>query len=184
MQATDELRKEHHGIQLMLQVLGVLGRKLGANEPVEQAHLDRMMEFFTVFVDHCHHGKEEEYLFPALEAVGVPREGGPIGVMLNEHARGRVLVVGMQEALSALRAGDAAAKAAFASIAEEYQTLLLQHIDKENSVLFVLAADKLDGNKDAELFQAFERLEEERIGQGTHEQFHAFLEQMVRLYLR
>lgn len=30
---------------------------------------------------------------------------------------------------------------------------------------------------------SFERLEEERIGKGTHEQFHAFLEQMLALYL-
>jgi hemerythrin-like domain-containing protein len=35
------------------------------------------MEFLTVFVDKCHHGKEEEFLFPALEAAGIAREGGP-----------------------------------------------------------------------------------------------------------
>jgi len=31
---------------------------------------------------------------------------------------------------------------------------------------------------------AVERSEEERIGKGTHEQLHAFLEQMLALYLR
>ena len=31
---------------------------------------------------------------------------------------------------------------------------------------------------------AFERLEEERIGKGTHEQLHAVIKQMLALYLR
>ena len=31
---------------------------------------------------------------------------------------------------------------------------------------------------------SFERLEEERIGKRTHEQFHTFLEQILALYLR
>ena len=49
-------------------------------------HLDQLFEFFGVFVDRCHHGKEEALLFPALEAVGIGNNGGPIGVMLRERA--------------------------------------------------------------------------------------------------
>jgi hypothetical protein len=30
----------------------------------------QLLEFFTVFVDKCHHGKEEELLFPAMEQAG------------------------------------------------------------------------------------------------------------------
>lgn len=185
MRATEELEKEHHGIRLMLQVLRVFAQKLRSGESVESAHLDQMIEFFTVFVDKCHHGKEEEYLFPALVAVGVAREGGPIGVLLSEHALGQELVERMQEALSLLRveADDPVGKVSFQSIAEEYEALMLQHIDKENTVLFVLANAKLDESKDLELFSAFERLEEDRIGKGTHEKFHAFLDKMATMYL-
>ena len=182
MRAIDELTQEHHGIQQMLKVLAALVRKLRTGETVDYAHLDRMMEFFTVFVDKCHHGKEEEYLFPALEATGVRKEGGPIGVMLSEHAQGRELVARMREVLRLLHAGQPE-EALFASIAEEYQTLLLHHIEKENTVLFPLAVSRLPEDQDTALFMAFERLEEERIGKGTHEQFHAFLEQMLALYL-
>jgi hemerythrin-like domain-containing protein len=105
MRAIDELTQEHHGIQQMLKVLGALVLKLRNGETVDYAHLDRMMEFFTVFVDTCHHGKEEDYLFPALEIAGVPKEGGPIGVMLYEHAQGRELVARMQKVLRLLHDG-------------------------------------------------------------------------------
>lgn len=184
MRATDTLREEHHGIERMLRVLGVFAGKLVAGEQIEPAHLDGMIEFFTVFVDRCHHGKEEDVLFPALEAVGIRREGGPIGILLSEHARGRELVATMDEALQSLRRGDQVAKFTFAAAAQEYHALLLMHIDKENAVLFALAAARLDSDKDTELVQAFARLEDERIGQGVHERFHALLEQMTHQYLQ
>jgi len=40
------------------------------------------------YVDRCHNHKEELHLFPKLEAKGMPRHGGPLGVMLQEHERG------------------------------------------------------------------------------------------------
>jgi len=92
MKATDELRKEHDGIELMLRVLQSVAGKFKSGESVNTEHLDGILEFLTIFVDKCHHGKEEKLLFPALEVEGVAREGGPIGVMLSEHEQGRKLV--------------------------------------------------------------------------------------------
>ena len=63
------------------------------------------MDFLSIFVDKCHHGKEEEFLFPALEAKGVKREGGPIGVMLHEHEQGRGLVAMLRNAVADYTSG-------------------------------------------------------------------------------
>ena len=68
-------------------------------------HVDHLLEFFTVFVDKCHHGKEEELLFPALEQIGVERDKGPIGVMLKEHQQGREYVQKMKAAISQIKDG-------------------------------------------------------------------------------
>ena len=43
--------------------------------------------FLKIFADKCHHGKEENYLFKELINKGVTNEGGPVGVMLKEHAQ-------------------------------------------------------------------------------------------------
>ena len=40
--------------------------------------LGKILDFFRVFVDRCHHGKEEEYLFPTMEKRGIPADKGPI----------------------------------------------------------------------------------------------------------
>ncbi len=183
MKATDELRKEHKAIEVMLRALEAVSAKIRRHEPVPAADLDAMIEFLSVFADRCHHGKEEDFLFPALEAAGIPRQGGPIGVMLNDHAQGRALIARLTEAIGQLKSGNEAAAARFASAASDYAALLRRHIDKENNVLFVMAETRLSAAQDAELFRAFEQLELERIGPGKHEQFHVLLDRLRQQYL-
>jgi hemerythrin-like domain-containing protein len=142
------------------------------------------MEFLTVFIDKCHHGKEEEFLLPAIEAAGIAREGGPIGVMLCEHEEGRKLVAKLKEAVSILKTGDQSAAAAIQEAGNQYIVLLTDHIAKENNVLFVMVEERLDGAEDERLFEAFEQLERDRIGVGKHEEFHELLEQIQNVYLK
>jgi hemerythrin-like domain-containing protein len=183
MQATDELTKEHHGIELMLKILKAVSAKLEQGEQIPADHLNGIMAFLTVFVDKCHHGKEEEFLFPALETAGVPRDGGPIGVMLNEHEQGRALVSRLKDALADHKSGGPSTGADIQVIVGEYVTLLSQHIAKENTILFPMANGKLDTHTDARLMEAFERLERERIGLGRHDEFHALLHRLQDEYL-
>jgi hemerythrin-like domain-containing protein len=153
---------EHQAVKMRLRVLETLCRRMEQpGEAVDVRHIDQLLEFFSVFVDKCHHGKEEELLFPALEAVGVGREGGPIGVMLAEHERGREYV----------------------REARGYIGLLDQHIYKEDNVLFPLAEKLLSEAKQAELASGFERIEVEKIGIGRHEAFHKMLDELERIYL-
>jgi len=179
MQATDELRAEHEGIKVMLGVMETVCRRA---EPADPADLHKIVEFLSVFADRCHHGKEEDLLFPALEAAGVPRDGGPIGVMLEEHTRGRELIGAMRDALSEWDADPARARAGFASSALAYAALLRDHIEKENTVLFVAADRLLSPSLDHELFEGFEEIERDRIGVGKHEEFHALMDALAAKY--
>ncbi|MFO7687149.1 MAG: hemerythrin domain-containing protein [Desulfobacterales bacterium] len=183
MKVTQELKNEHRGIEQMLRVLSAISEKVGRGAPLHAEHMDGIMEFLAVFVDKCHHGKEEEFLFPALEAAGVPREGGPIGVLLNEHEQGRQLVALLKGFVADYRSGDPQAGAGIQRVAKEYVELLKQHIAKEDNVLFPMADAKLDAARDTKLFEDFEKLERERIGVGKHEAFHALLDQLQGIYL-
>ena len=74
MLATDDLRAEHEGILRMLAVLEAMAGKLGGPEAPPPAQWEAVLEFLRVFADKCHHGKEEDVLFPALEKAGMPRQ--------------------------------------------------------------------------------------------------------------
>ena len=91
--AVEQLKKEQAAIETMLEILDAVCFRLKAGEKIDPAHLTQIVEFIRGFADRCHHGKEEEIFFPALEVAGIPKEGGPIGVMLGQHERMRGLLI-------------------------------------------------------------------------------------------
>ena len=177
--ATDILRKEHDAILRMLAVAEVTAESLEAESRVAPENLNGLLEFFRLFADRCHHGKEEDLLFPALERKGMPRQGGPIGVMLMEHDFGRSLMRQMAESAEAYAGGDVAAGRRWARAAREYAAMLRQHIEKENNILFVMAERLLSPAEQEELASAFERVEIEKMGAGTHERLHALMDKLA-----
>lgn len=130
------LKAEH---QVILRVIGVLQRLVAraeSQEGFEAEAFGSCVEFFRFFADACHHAKEEDLLFPVLEQRGIPREGGPIGCMLEEHRQGRELTRQMGEALEAVERAENDAQASFIGSAKQYIDLLTNHIFKEDNVLF------------------------------------------------
>ncbi len=184
MKATEQLKAEHAGIKLMLEVLEEICKRLEAGKRVDTNHLEHIIEFIQVFADKCHHAKEEDLLFPAMEKAGVLKEGGPLGVMLAEHKEGRDYALMMKEAVMGYKAkADEEAALKFIKNARNYINLLSRHIDKEDNLLYPMADASLSKNKQEELSEKFERIEIERIGSGMHERFHVFLDYLREAYL-
>ena len=181
---TEELMKEHSAIQLMLEILSEACTRLESGGKVVVTDLEKMLEFLKEFADGCHHAKEERHLFPALERAGIPRERGPIGVMLAEHNLGRSHIRRMSSAISGLAAGDTRAKEEFVQNARAYVHLLTMHIEKENKVLFPMADVHLPLEVQQGLARDFEKLELEEIGAGKHEEFHQLLHELKGVYLQ
>ncbi|HSO07628.1 MAG TPA: hemerythrin domain-containing protein [Pelomicrobium sp.] len=181
MEATDLLMQEHRVIERVLAALERAARRLASGEAIGPDVFVQAAEFSKGFADGCHHWKEEGALFPAMEAAGVPREGGPIGVMLAEHEEGRRLSGAMRSAAERLAAGDADARAEVVRSAMGYVALLRQHIAKEDNVLFPMAARFLRGPAQAELAAAFERVERDEAGAGAHEKFLALAASIEKL---
>ena len=90
MKPIEDLKSEHEAVKITLKVLdSIVNDAEKTGHITNPAHLGQLIEFFRTFVDRCHHSKEEDLLFPALEEVGVSKKEGPIGVMLKEHQQGR-----------------------------------------------------------------------------------------------
>jgi hemerythrin-like domain-containing protein len=165
---------------LILRGLAVLekvaGRLAGGNS-VAPGTVEKLVEFFRNFADRCHHGKEEAMLFPALEAAGLPRYGGPTGVMLYEHDEGRACVRGIAGAVAHL-AADPAAAGEIVEHARQFITLLRAHIDKENDVLFIMADSILSPEAQQELLERYGRFTEEQAGCRIHEEPTALIREL------
>jgi len=175
--AIEDLQNEHQAILSSLQILDTLAGRLHRGLDVQRRDIHDFIAFLREFADKCHHGKEEGILFPALVKAGIAEKGGPIGVMLSEHAEGRELIKEMETAISGKEDNEK-----FMRAAKEYSSLLQAHIEKENSVLFpsaerVLTAPQLD-----QIYDAFEQHERKVIGEGRHEELHAMLKKLRQKY--
>lgn len=183
MNYTEQLKEEHKGITLMLRILEQVCDKLDAGEPLDIDHLKRSVEFLKVFADACHHAKEEELLFPAMEWAGISKENGPIGVMLREHETGRSYVREFSQAVTDYASGKSGAAQNIVENARNYIVLLSQHITKEDTVLYPMADKHIPQIVQEELLKQFDAIETERIGPGRHEEFHEQLKELKAVYL-
>lgn len=179
MKATEELTHEHRVIELVLGALERMAREVEMGQPLVRDRAEKALEVLRNFADKCHHTKEEQHLFRALEARGMSRETGPLGVMLHEHELGRSHLRGMQRALVGAAEADPEAGPAFARHARAYTDLLRQHIQKEDQVLYPMAERMLSGEDDAELAAAFAQVEREVMGEGAHERYHRLAHELA-----
>src|SRR5262249_53590893 len=124
------LKHEHRMIERVLRALDGLCARLESGERVPADALIQPIDFIRTFADGCHHKKEETHLFPALQQRGLPRQRGPIAVMLNEHEIGRVMIADLTGAAEGYRHGEVEAPRVFADVGREYIRLLTEHIKK------------------------------------------------------
>lgn len=177
---TEALKEEHRVIERMLRILDAASQKVERDEKVPTEVFKKAVDFTRTFSDRCHHGKEEDTLFPAIERRGIPRHGGPVGVMLMEHDQGRNYVKGLAEAVERYERGDEKAKAAIVQNARGYTQLLAQHIPKEDNILYPLADQVLEPSDNEKLLERFEEIEKERIGEGKHHEYIHLVEELEK----
>jgi hemerythrin-like domain-containing protein len=176
--ATQALRDEHQVILAVLDCLEAFADQIRTGGKVDGDTARKGIEFIRMFADRCHHAKEEGVLFPALEAKGMPKDRGPIGVMLYEHDVGRRHVQGMEEALSGAESGDERARAALVENALGYVELLRNHIGKENHILFQMADQALVPEEQAQIVEQYVVHEREAVGPGARDKYVAVAEEL------
>lgn len=188
IRSTEQLVNEHKTIKVVLKIMKRVCDKLESGDNVDPEHLERIVEFIRIFADRCHHGKEEDLLFQAMEETGIPNKGRPdeenvFYALLLEHYIGRDYVKDLGDAIAKYKAGDRSSTYKIIENARDYVELLTQHIEKEDDIAYLIADKTLPEEKKKELLEGFERVEIERIGVGRHEEFHKLVDRLEKTYL-
>ncbi len=184
MKATDVLMEEHRAIEQVLNALEHATARLTRGEEVYGRFFSGTLAFFKLFVDECHHFREEQQLFPAMIENGISRETGPIAVMLAEHEQGRLLVGKIRQQLDRLPGGDARAREEFIKLTTAYRLLLQQHIQKEDKILFPLADRVIPAAQQAQLAEEFNQAALNAQGENVHEKFYSLANRLMNESMR
>jgi hemerythrin-like domain-containing protein len=156
--ATKNLEDDHVHILKLIDVMNAITR----SEKPDIEHIESVIDIIRNFADGLHHAKEENLFFPALESKGFSAQQGPVAVMLHEHILGRNFVKGIAENLELYKNGNRAAVTGIYQNISGYTDLLVNHIIKENNILFRMADNALSDIEQKNLLDQFEAIEQNR----------------------
>jgi hemerythrin-like domain-containing protein len=180
MGPTDTLRHEHDVVLLVLKAADREGKGALGVGRLTLTKVEQMLDFFRVFVDRCHHAKEERHLFPTLLKRGIAGREDCIRELLQQHDAGRAHVRAMAGAYPKAKSGEAKATQDLGDHLLAYASLLTKHIETENKCLLPAADRLLTPEDQASLNEAFEKIETEEIGEGTHEKYHQLAHDLAK----
>ena len=155
MTPTQVMEAEHRLIETVVKALGGVAAALEKGQPAGAAIMPTAVEFFRVYADKLHHGKEETVFFPMLVKRGVPPQGCPIGGLNHEHEKGRALVQALADQAPAYAQGKPGAKEALLETLRGIVDLYHNHIWKEDAMVFPMADKVLTAADQAELSEKF-----------------------------
>lgn len=175
----EDLREEHVIIERALSVLEALAVAVETGRQVPQERVASLLDLLKTFADKCHHGKEEQILFPALLATKAAHAKTTVDDLLKEHEAGRAAVRRMSDGIAAWSKPEA--RRLFAAAAHDYVDLLRRHIAKETEGLLPLSERLLPESEQLALAGKFEEMEKQVIGHGVHERLLKTLEGLEQM---
>ncbi|MBA3013595.1 MAG: PAS domain-containing protein [Proteobacteria bacterium] len=176
----DYLIAEHELIERSMAILKQCLDAIELSVEVNIVQLGRAIDFLLQFGDKIHNTKEEKCLFPLMERHGVPVQGGPLGVMLQEHEAERVLLAGMQAILPTFAELTFAERLQFKEEGLEYLKVRADHIWKENDVLYPMGRRALSDADNTSLMAEFAHINRETYGDQAFVQFQAMVDELEK----
>ena len=177
--STVSLRRDHDLIEKVIKAMESTIQLLNDGKQIPESILYPVIDFSKNFTDVCHHSKEENALFPALEEAGMPRNMGPIAMMLIDHERTREIAKHMEN--SAKEYIDSGNSMNLINYMKQYVEHVTEHLWKENNRLFMMAEARLQyvSEKDNNELNTIEESKLKETGK-TREHYEKLVENLTQ----
>ena len=178
--ATKNLENDHISILKLIDVMDAMVKLPEANV----LDLEEVVELIRKFADGLHHAKEETLLFPLMAEKGFSMEQGPVAVMLMDHEQGRAFVRGMAENIQLYKTGQLSALNSIYKNMAGYSDLLINHISKENNILFRMADNAFSSQDQNSLLTRFSVIDSGSENEPSGEVYVKRIESLANQYLK
>ena len=132
------LMKEHRLIDKMVAVVDKkVAAYRGSGKPSVE-FIDAVIDFFSVYADENHHGKEEKILFERLAQRDMTAEDRTtMEALLSDHVSGRKIIRRLRELKGALIVNNPEAIDETIDQLQALVSLYSQHVDREDNHFFL-----------------------------------------------
>jgi hemerythrin-like domain-containing protein len=168
---------EHRTIEQAVGLLEKALEKVGSKGRLSRGLLESIVDFFRMYADRTHHGKEEDILFKRLAEKPVSEEHRTImDGLKKDHVRGRELVKQIDDTIEAYTRDDADSIKVITGAIKSLLELYPRHIEKEDKHFFYPAMDYFTTEERGEMLREFYEFDRQII----HEKYKAVLADMEK----
>lgn len=171
------LMKEHRKIERMVALITEEAERLADDESEEPdpEFIEAALLFMREYADQCHHGKEEDILFVALEEYDISDEHQQIVErLLGDHEQGRELSADLEAATEKYVAGDESAREEIVEMLQGLAELYPDHIATEDDNFFIPVMDYFTDEEKEEMM--------DRMWDFDHELLTEIYESCITIY--
>jgi hemerythrin-like domain-containing protein len=172
------LMKEHRLIERMVSAIKDQVRLMKIKKEANPVFIDLVVDFLRTYADRCHHGKEEEILFRALEKKNLSPEHKKIMEhLIDEHKFARKLTASMADANIRYVNGEKDALEMIVECMKHLVELYPHHISKEDHEFFIPVMEYFSEKELAEMVQKEYDFDRELI----HQKYELQIAQIEKL---
>lgn len=168
---------EHRLIERMVNVLKNEADKISKTGKADSNFIDSAIDFFRIYADKRHHGKEEDILFRGLAKKQISDEHKKImESLIEDHITARKTVTKLSESKEKYASGDKGAINSILECIKALTKLYLPHIKKEDTQFFIPCMNYFSQQEQAEMLKQFEEIDR----QISHEKYKTLIEQLEK----
>ncbi|MGC8657856.1 MAG: hemerythrin domain-containing protein [Desulfomonilaceae bacterium] len=177
MQPRGPLMIEHRLIERILSHFRAELERISATGNADPVFVDVAIDFFSMYGDRTHHGKEELILFRDLSKKQMSEaDKATMEELIAEHATGRLVTTELVEANRRYRSGDSAALTIIRNKLQFLADFYPKHIQKEDKIFFPSMMKYLSESEQKSMIEEFWEFDRNLI----HEKYRLVIESLDR----
>ena len=182
MTPTENLINEHKKINELLDIMSKIALKIKSKDVFYPNDVEEVVKYLINIIENSHHGKEDDVFYPELISSGIPKETAPLSIINYEHIISVNYLKDISSCVVNCKIGNDFSGELLADSLTNYVIAIKNHIQREEEIVFPIANEVFSIEKQNEILQRFEVIEQKYISNSFNDQFEKLLNKFKKKY--
>jgi len=182
MTPTENLIKEHKEINELLEIMSKIAAKIKSKDVFYPTDVEEIIDYLIIIIDKSHQGKEDEVFYPELMSTGISKETEPLSIINYEHVLAKRYLKEISSCVVNCKIGNDFSGDLLADSLTNYVIVIQNHIKREEEIVFPIANEVFSEEKQHEILQRFEVIDQQNITHSFLERFNKLLNKLKSKY--
>jgi len=182
MTPTENLINEHKKINELLDIMSKIALKIKSKDVFYPNDVEEVVKYLINIIENSHHGKEDDVFYPELISSGIPKETAPLSIINYEHLISVNYLKDISSCVVNCKIGNDFSGELLADSLTNYVIAIKNHIQREEEIVFPIANEVFSIEKQNEILQRFEVIEQKYISNSFNDQFDKLLNKFKNKY--